>query len=132
MQRVQPYAVIYDRDCGVCTRFVAGLASWDRDAILEIVASQAPGVGARFPWITAEAFAESVQVVRVSDGETWQGAAAIERLLGVLPRGKWASWIFSVPFVRGLAERFYRWFARNRYQMGCGKHCRIHPGSRSE
>ena len=34
MQRVQPYAVIYDRDCGVCTRFVAGLARWDRDAVL--------------------------------------------------------------------------------------------------
>lgn len=132
MKRGKPYAVVYDGDCVVCARFVAGLARWDRDEILEIVPSQAPGVTARFPWITAGAFAESVQVVRASDGKTWQGAAAIELLLGVLPRGRWASWVFSVPFVRGLAERFYRWFARNRYQMGCGKHCRAHPRQHSE
>ena len=58
-------------------------------------------------------------------GETWQGAAAIEKLLDALPKGWLMSWVFSIPFVRPLAERFYRWFARNRYKMGCGTHCQL-------
>jgi predicted DCC family thiol-disulfide oxidoreductase YuxK len=60
-------------------------------------------------------------------GTTWQGAAAIERLLDVLPRGGLLGWVFSVPFVRALADRFYRWFARNRYRLGCGEHCALKP-----
>ena len=51
----------------------------------------------------------------------------IERILDLLPRGAWLGWIFSLPFSRPLAERFYRWFARNRYQLGCGAHCQYRP-----
>ncbi|CAN5645833.1 hypothetical protein BH23GEM1_BH23GEM1_04570 [soil metagenome] len=126
------YTVVYDGHCDVCKRFVAALERWDRGDRLEIVPAQAPGVQARFPWIAAREYSESMQVVRVADGRTWRGAAAVEQLLDVLPRGRWIAWIFSVPFVRGLAERFYRWFARNRYHMGCGDHCRAHPGPGSE
>ena len=61
------------------------------------------------------------------DGTTWSGAAAIERLLDVLPKGKLISWIFRIPFARGLADKFYRWFARNRYRLGCGEHCMTRP-----
>jgi predicted DCC family thiol-disulfide oxidoreductase YuxK len=35
--------------------------------------------------------------------------------------------VFSIPFARPLAERFYRWFARNRYRLGCGEHCSFKP-----
>lgn len=118
------WTVIYDGNCNVCRKLVAMLDRWDRGN-LEVVPSQDAGVRARFPWITESAFADSVQVVRASDGKTWQGAAAIERLIDVLPRGRWFSWIFSIPFVRVLAERFYRWFAKNRYHMGCGEHCQV-------
>lgn len=121
------YAVVYDGHCRVCNRIVAGLEKWDRRAELEIIPSQTPGLGARFPWISERAFADSMQVVRASDGRTWAGAAAVEQLLGVLPRGLWIAWIFHVPFARGLADSFYRWFARNRYHLGCGEHCRTHP-----
>lgn len=126
------YTVVYDGLCGVCNRLVAGLKRWDRREKLEILPSQTPGLGARFPWIPERAFADSMQVVRASDGRTWAGAAAVEQLLDVLPRGRWLAWIFRVPFVRGLADRFYRWFARNRYQLGCGEHCRTHPRRGSE
>lgn len=119
------YTVIYDGNCSVCKKLVGVLGRWDKRATLEVLPSQAPGVRARFPWITERAFTESVQVVRASDGKTWQGAAAIETLLDVLPRGGWISWVFSIPFVRVLAEKFYRWFARNRYHMGCGQHCQV-------
>ena len=124
----RPYTVVYDGHCKVCGRLVKVLRSWDRAGILEIISSQTPGVSARFSWIPARAFAESVQVVGPG-GTTWQGAAALEQLLDVLPKGRFISWIFSIPFARPLAERFYRWFARNRYHLGCGEHCAYRPES---
>jgi predicted DCC family thiol-disulfide oxidoreductase YuxK len=67
-----------------------------------------------------------MQVIRASDGKTWQGAAALEELLKVLPRGRSISWLFRIPFARPVAEKFYRLFARNRYRIGCGEHCSVH------
>jgi predicted DCC family thiol-disulfide oxidoreductase YuxK len=119
------YAVIYDGHCKVCGRMVRVLAKWDANRELEIIASQIPGVRERFPWIPARAYVDSMQVVRAGDGKTWQAAAAIEELLKVLPRGKLISWMFKIPFVRPLVDRFYRWFARNRYRLGCGEHCAV-------
>lgn len=117
------YTVVYDGTCRVCSKLANVLRKWDRN-VLEVIPSQTPGVYARFPWIPVHAYRESLQLVGPG-GETWQGAAAIEQLLIVLPRGRLIGWIFHVPFVRKLADRFYRWFARNRYHFGCGEHCSL-------
>lgn len=119
------YTVVYDGACGFCQRIVSVLRRWDR-GMLEIVPYQASAVQARFPWIPARAYEQSLQLVG-PDGETWQGAAAIEQILGVLPRGRLIAWIFRVPLVRPLAERLYRWVARNRYHLGCAEHCSFSP-----
>jgi len=119
------YTVIYDGHCKVCGRMVRVLAKWDANRELEIIASQTPGVRERFPWIPARAYVDSMQLIRTRDGKTWQAAAALEELLKVLPRGKLISWMFKIPFVRPLVDRFYRWFARNRYRLGCGEHCAV-------
>jgi predicted DCC family thiol-disulfide oxidoreductase YuxK len=121
------YTVVYDGSCNVCRKLVAALTRWDRLHQLEILPSQTPGVADRFPWIPASAYLESIQLIRRSDGRTWQGAAAAEEILDALPKGKLFAWIFSIPFARPIAERFYRWFARNRYHLGCGEHCPLHP-----
>ena len=119
----RPYTLIYDGQCKVCGRLVKMLRKWDEASrLLEIIPSQTPGLHARFPWIPTGAYLESVQLVGPG-GHTWQGAAAIEQLLDALPKGGLITWIFSIPFARPLAERFYRWFARNRYRLGCGSHC---------
>lgn len=118
----RPWVVIYDGNCRVCGRIVKRLQAWDRHGVLEIVPSQRPGVRERFPWLTPGHFAESVQLVGAGE-QTWQGAAAVELILDLLPKGWLLTWLFSIPFVRPLAERFYRWFARNRYHLGCGEHC---------
>ena len=120
----RPYTIIYDGACKVCQGLVRQLVKWDKHQVFEIIPSQGQGVRARFPWIPARAFAQSVQLVR-RDGRTWQGAAALEAIIDQLPKGKLITWIFSIPFVRPLAERFYRWFARNRYRLGCGEHCQF-------
>ena len=65
--------------------------------------------------------------MRTSDGKTWQAAAALEELTKTLPKGRLISWSFKIPFVRPLVDRFYRWFARNRYKFGCGEHCAVRP-----
>ena len=119
------YTVIYDGDCKVCDRTIKMLIKWDANHALEIIPSRAPGVHARFPWIPSRAYMESVQVIRTSDGKTWQAAAALEELLKVLPKGRMISWLFRIPFVRPLADKFYRWFARNRYKLGCSEHCAV-------
>ena len=122
----RPYTVVYDGGCKVCGRLVALLRKWDRRDELEIVPSQQPGVMARFPWIPARAYVEAVQLIGPG-GRTWSGAAAIEELLNVLPKGRLLSWVFKIPFVRVIADRFYKWFARNRYHFGCGDHCQTRP-----
>lgn len=123
----RPYTVVYDGHCKVCGHMVRALRRWDAGSrMLEIVPSQLPGLDTRFPWIPPHAYLESVQLIGPG-GQTWQAAAAIERLLDLLPRGGWIGWVFSIPFVRTLADRFYRWFARNRYRLGCGEHCALRP-----
>ena len=122
----RPYTVVYDGACKVCGRLARVLEKWDRRDELEIIPSQTPGVAARFPWIPARAYQDALQLIGPG-GKTWQGAQAVEELLNVLPRGQLISWIFKIPFVRVIADRFYRWFARNRYKLGCGDHCQLRP-----
>ena len=107
-------------------KLVAVLIKWDRHGDLEILPSQTPTLAARYPWIPAGAYLESVQFIENHNGATWQGAAALEHIIDVLPKGRLITWIFSIPFVRPLTEKFYRWFARNRYRLGCGEHCQLH------
>lgn len=124
----RPYVVVYDGMCKVCTRLSKVLEAWDRGDKIEVVPSQASGVRARFPWIPDHAFDESIQVIGPGKA-TWQGAAAIEQILRILPKGLLVRWVFKLPRARPLAERFYRWFARNRYRLGCGEHCQYrHDG----
>lgn len=122
----RPYTVVWDGSCKVCGRLSRVLEKWDTRGLMEIIPSQTPGVRARFPWIPAKAYTESLQLIGPG-GKTWQGAAAIEQLLNILPRGSLIGWVFKIPFVRGLADKFYRWFARNRYKLGCGEHCQLRP-----
>lgn len=122
----RPWTLVYDGNCKVCGRLVRLLERWDRHDEIEILPSQNTCVLSRFPWIPAEAYAEAVQLIGPG-GRTSQGAQAIEDLLGILPKGWLIGWIFKLPFVGKLADRFYRWFARNRYRFGCGEHCQYRP-----
>lgn len=121
-----PYTLVYDGACRVCRHIVSVLHRWDRDRLVCMVPSQAPGVREKFPWIPDRAYAESIQLIG-SGGRTWQGAEAIEQLLHLMPSGRLFAWIFRIPLARRASERFYRWFARNRYKLGCGRHCQYRP-----
>lgn len=122
----RPYTLVYDGMCTICNPLADLVRKWDRHQRIEVVPSQSNGVMARFPWIPPKAFTQAIQLVGPG-GVTWQGAAAVEQLLTVLPRGRWIAWIFRIPYVRVLADRIYRWVARNRYRLGCGEHCVSRP-----
>ena len=122
----RPYTVVYDGTCKVCNRLVNLLRRWDRGGTLELVPSQNTSVYSRFPWIPPQAYAEAMQLVGPG-GQTWQGAQAIEQLLHLLPAGGLLSWAFKIPLVGRMIDRFYRWFAKNRYRFGCGEHCQSRP-----
>jgi predicted DCC family thiol-disulfide oxidoreductase YuxK len=124
----RPWTLVYDGNCGVCKKAVRAIARWDRRHEVELLPSQDPCVSARFPWIPPQAYAEAMQLIGPGGGTT-QGADAIEELLRILPRGWMLGWIFKLPLVGWLADKLYRWFARNRYRFGCGEHCRV-GGSR--
>jgi predicted DCC family thiol-disulfide oxidoreductase YuxK len=116
------YTVVYDGNCNVCRRIVTVLERRDKQERLEIIPSATAHSAGRFPWISPDAYAQSLQVIRKADNRTWQGAAAVEQLLDVLPKGRFLSWIFSLPFARPVAEKLYRAFARNRYRLACKLH----------
>ena len=120
------YTLVYDGHCRVCTRIANRLRKWDHRRQIEVVPFQDAGVMARFPWISPPAFADAIQLIGPG-GDTWQGSAAVERLMNVLPRARWIAWMFRIPFGRTIADRFYRWFARNRYRLGCSDHCASRP-----
>jgi predicted DCC family thiol-disulfide oxidoreductase YuxK len=122
----RPYTVVWDGTCKTCRRLVGLLEKWDTGRQIEALPSQNTSVLSRFPWIPAEAYAEAVQLVGPG-GQTWQGAAAIEKLLEILPHGAWLGWVFDLPYMGAALDRFYRWFARNRYRFGCGEHCQSRP-----
>lgn len=122
----RPYTAVYDGACRVCTRSAHLLERWDRRDRIEVIPSRAPGVQARFPWIPERAYAESLQLIGPG-GRTWQGAEALDQLLRVLPLGGIFGWVFRIPLMGRVVDRFYRWFARNRYRLGCGDHCQYKP-----
>ena len=122
----RPWTVVYDGQCKVCGRLVKLLDRWDSRDEIETIPFQNTSVLSRFPWIPAEAYAEAMQLVGPG-GRTWQGGYAIEQLLKILPYGGLLGWAFKLPFFGELFNRFYRWFARNRYKFGCGEHCTLRP-----
>jgi predicted DCC family thiol-disulfide oxidoreductase YuxK len=122
----RPWTVVYDGQCKVCGRMVRLLERWDTRDEIETIPFQNSSVLSRFPWIPAPAYAQAMQLVGPG-GHTWQGGYAIEQLLKVLPWGGLLGWAFSLPFFGALFNRFYRWFARNRYKFGCGEHCALRP-----
>jgi predicted DCC family thiol-disulfide oxidoreductase YuxK len=122
----RPWTVVYDGQCKVCGRLVKLLDRWDTHDEIETVPFQNTTVLSRFPWIPGEAYAQAMQLIGPG-GQTWQGGYAIEQLLKILPYGGLLGWAFKLPFFGELFNRFYRWFARNRYKFGCGEHCALRP-----
>jgi len=118
------YTLIFDGACGMCMRWMGRVRSWDTKEVFEYLPLQDPSIPERFPSLTREALEQAMHVVG-PDGRVWAGSAAVEKIVDLLPMGRWVSWIFALPFARPIADRVYRWVADNRSRLGCGEHCGV-------
>ena len=120
----RPFTVIYDGNCRTCVRLAGVLREWDRKDQVWVIPSSDPRIPDLFPWIPASAYERALQMV--GPGRTTvEGAAAIEKLLDLLPGGTPLARLFAIPVLGRMLDRGYRWFARNRRSFGCGDHCTI-------
>jgi predicted DCC family thiol-disulfide oxidoreductase YuxK len=116
------WTLLYDGHCRVCQRAVRGLRRLDRADRVDAVPYQDPATRQRFAWIPTADLERAMHLVSPAGG-IWAGAQAVERLLALLPGGLLWHALFRIPLVRTVADRVYRWIARNRHRLGCGAHC---------
>ena len=104
--------LIFDGDCGFCRYWIARWRVRTAGQV-EFLPFQDPSVTVRFPNVSVERSRRAVQLV-TSEGEVFEGAHAVFRLLAITgPR--WPLMAYrQVPFVSGIAERAYRLIAGHR------------------
>lgn len=119
--------LVFDGECGFCTRSRDLLVRLDRRRRLETAAFQEPGVTERTGIGRAE-FAESVWWFG-ADGSRLRGAAAVNAALGAALGFGLPLAVYRVPGIRQAQEAAYRWVAANRYRFpGTTPWCTRHPG----
>lgn len=118
--------LVFDGECGFCTRCVHLLHRLDRSDRVTTVPFQTPGV--------PESIGASPEQCRASlqwrgpGGERRSGAAAVNAVLDVLTRTSAPSRVYRA--TAGLQERAYAWVARNRTRLpGTTPHCAAEPGA---
>ena len=107
--------LLFDRDCGFCTRAAGLLRRIDRRGRVEIIALQEPGAPARFG-ITLDQALEQVWAIDGA-GQHFSGAAAVNAVLGVALGTRIPYYIYRIPGIRHVQDALYRWIAANRYRL---------------
>lgn len=121
--------LIYDGDCGICTR-LAGFAGRRLRPRAEVRASQELDLAAY--GVTEAQCAEALQLV-TAQGRVYSAQDAVARLL-LISRPPWrpAGLVLLLPGVNALAGVAYRWIARNRYRLpGASDACAVPPAERA-
>jgi predicted DCC family thiol-disulfide oxidoreductase YuxK len=97
----------------VCTRGARWVRRRDRAGRVLVLANQKPGVLLKYG-ITREEALRSAWVLDHA-GRRWEGAAAINRVLGELSGyPSWLAAAYSTRPIRAVEDAFYRWFAPRR------------------
>ena len=104
--------VLYDADCGVCTRTAGWLRRLDRRGRLELVPLQAVGTAAADA--PPDATLREALHVRAADGRWSSGGAAMLEILARLPAGTPIARFGRLPLVCRGVDAAYRVVARHR------------------
>lgn len=122
---VRQPVLIYDGDCGFCTRTANLVKRLNVHNRFDVLPSQTPGLLAQSGLIEQQAMEAAWYVA--ADGRLHRGAAAMNAALNALGGlYRVASWVYQVPGLRQLEDVAYAWVARNRYRMpGSTDACQI-------
>jgi predicted DCC family thiol-disulfide oxidoreductase YuxK len=116
--------LVFDGDCGFCTRMLGWLRLIDRRRVIDSVPYQRPGVPESLG-LTAEQCATSVQW-RGPDGRQAEGAEAISAALDVALRSRWPGRLHAR--TAATQSRLYALLARNRHRLpGITPWCSRYP-----
>ncbi|MBI3890945.1 MAG: DUF393 domain-containing protein [Candidatus Wallbacteria bacterium] len=113
-----PNELLYDGDCGFCTRCVRVLAAWDRYGAIRMVPFQAPEGLSGHPDLAFEDVQKAMQFYDAT-GKRWAGSEAFREIARLMPLGAPVAFLLGLPIIRQLAALAYGWIARNRYRLGC-------------
>jgi predicted DCC family thiol-disulfide oxidoreductase YuxK len=108
--------VLFDQDCGICTKFARLLGAIDRKGRLELVPFHEARKRGLAKDLSEEEFEESFHAI--DDGKTLSGPQAIPAVLERLPLG-WvpARAIRNAPALQFVVDRMYHVVARNRHRF---------------
>jgi predicted DCC family thiol-disulfide oxidoreductase YuxK len=118
--------LIFDGDCGFCTRSRDLLIKLDRRHRMSTVPLQRPGVPEQ-AGVSREELGKSVYWL-AEDGSRCSGAEAVNAALSAALGSSIPSRIYRLPGVRTLQDAAYRWVAANRHRLpGTTPWCSSHP-----
>jgi predicted DCC family thiol-disulfide oxidoreductase YuxK len=118
--------LIFDGECGFCTRSRDLLIKLDRRHRIRTVPLQRPGA----PELAGVSRAELTRSVYwlAGDGTVRSGAEAVNAALSAVLGSRIPLWIYRLPGVRALQDAAYRWVAANRHRLpGTTPWCTAHP-----
>lgn len=117
--------VIFDGECGLCTRAVGWLRRMDRRGRLRYHPFQRAGVLERFGLSDADARAS---VWAVCGEQRRSGAAAVNAAADAALGIGLCVALYRLPLIGRVQERVYRWVAEHRYRFrGVRPWCDEHP-----
>lgn len=115
-QRPDADVVIYDGNCGICTKQVSKLPWWDCQQHLAYLSLHDAEVAQRWPEMSPDRLMQEMCIVDQQGHRHW-GPAAVRYLTFRLRRLWWAMPILYFPGSMLLLRPLYRWIARNRYRL---------------
>lgn len=108
--------LIFDGECGFCTRSRNLLARLDRRRRLRTAPLQRPGV-AESAGVDREELARSVYWLD-DNGAVYSGAEAANAALAAALGTELPVRLYRLPGVRAVQDAVYRWVSENRHRLG--------------
>jgi predicted DCC family thiol-disulfide oxidoreductase YuxK len=125
--------VLFDGKCAFCQKQIQRLLRMARKGALEPVDFQTPGALDAYPAVTYDACMEAMHLV-TPDGKIYRGFEAAVHAVATRPVIGKLAYIYYLPGLRWLCDRFYAWLAARRYRLAAAQctngTCALHaPGS---
>jgi len=115
----EPIAIVFDGDCGFCTRSLRALQRIDRSGVMRLHDSHESAlIASKFPMLRGADFDNAMFAV-TADGRVFRGYFAFKELLRKLPAGWPLRLLSALPGADLIGPRIYAWVAGNRHRLGC-------------